>query len=92
MTKKKQNRSPGWEKKYHGSKEQVARRSARNKARAEAKKRGLVKKGDGKEVHHKDGNPKNNGKKNTKVVSRSENRKAPRKSYKPGPSKRGKKK
>jgi hypothetical protein len=33
-----------------------------------------VKKGDGKDVHHKDGNPKNNSKKNLRVESKKTNR------------------
>ena len=35
---------------------------------------GKVKKGDGQDVHHKDGNPRNNKKGNVKVVSRKKNR------------------
>ena len=35
---------------------------------------GAVKKGDGKDVHHKDGNALNNKKKNLKVVSKKKNR------------------
>ena len=35
---------------------------------------GKVKKGDGKDVHHKDGNPMNAKKSNLKVVRRSKNR------------------
>ena len=37
-------------------------------------KAGKVKKGDGKDVHHKDGNPMNSKKSNLKVVRRSKNR------------------
>jgi len=37
-------------------------------------KSGAVKKGDGKDVHHKDGNALNNKKKNLKVVSKKKNR------------------
>lgn len=47
---------------------------ARNKARADAVKRGAVRKGDGKEIDHKNGNPRDNSKKNLRVVSRSTNR------------------
>jgi len=39
-----------------------------------AKKLGLIKKGDGNDVHHKDGNPKNNKKSNLKVIRRAKNR------------------
>ena len=44
-------------------------RAARNKARRQAMKAGKVRKGDGKHVDHKDYNPRNNGKGNTRVVS-----------------------
>jgi hypothetical protein len=37
-------------------------------------KLGKVRKGDGKDVDHKDGNPKNNGKHNLRVRSKSANR------------------
>jgi len=37
---------------YHGTPEQIKRRSERNKARREAMAAGKVKKGDGKEVDH----------------------------------------
>jgi hypothetical protein len=37
-------------------------------------KRKRVKKGDGKDVTHKDGNPRNNGEGNLGVLSRSKNR------------------
>lgn len=61
---------------YHGKPEQVANRAARNHARLEATKAGSVKKGDGKEVDHikplsKGGS---NSASNTRVVSRSVNR------------------
>ena len=49
---------------YHGKPEQRKRRSSRNKARRKA---GL-KKGDGKEVDHKVGNPNNNSKSNMRVT------------------------
>ena len=38
-------------------------------------RKGIVKKGDGKHIYHIDGNPKNNGKKNLRVVSAKRNRK-----------------
>lgn len=49
-------------------------RAARNKARAEAMKKGLVRKGDGKEVDHKNFNPRDNRASNVRVVSRAVNR------------------
>lgn len=60
---------------YHASPEQKKRRAARNKARKKAEKAGKVKKGDGKEVDHKNFNPKDNSDKNTRVVDKSTNRK-----------------
>jgi len=61
---------------FHGKKEQKDRRAARNKARADAEKKGLVKKGDGKEVDHLGSNRKGDlRKRKTKVVSKKTNRK-----------------
>ncbi len=59
---------------YHGTPEQIKNRASRNAARAKmAKKHGkaAVK---GKEVDHKDGNPKNNSNKNLQLMSRRANR------------------
>ena len=60
---------------YHGRPEQIKERDSRNKARALMIKHGRVKKGDGKEVDHKNGNPRDNRKKNLKIMSRHANRK-----------------
>jgi hypothetical protein len=65
--KKKRNYSKEY-KDYHGKKEQIARRSSRNKARRKKKCPA------GKEVHHKDMNPKNNSRKNLKCVTKKKNR------------------
>jgi len=46
----------------------------RNKLRRLFLKLKKVKKGDNKDIDHKDGNPQNNSKKNIRVVSRSTNR------------------
>ena len=54
------------------------KRAMRNKARRVAQKAGLVKKGDGKDVHHKDGNAMNNKRSNLSVKSASKNRSYPR--------------
>ena len=63
---------------YQGKPEQKKRRAARNKARAELMKSGVVRKGDGKDVDHKDGNPKNNSRSNLKAKSKTANRSFPR--------------
>jgi hypothetical protein len=59
---------------YHGTPEQIQNRASRNAARKDAvKKHGKVKL-KGKEVDHKDGNPRNNSKKNLQIISRKANR------------------
>jgi hypothetical protein len=63
---------------YQGTPEQIKRRAARNKARRELMKAGLVRKGDGKDVNHKDGNPLHNSRSNLNVESKSANRSYPR--------------
>lgn len=60
--------------KYHSKPEQKKRRAQRNKARALMERSGRVSKGDGKDVHHRDRNPRNNSRKNLAVTSRSYNR------------------
>ena len=60
---------------YHSKPEQKKRRAGRNAARKKMEKAGPVKKGDGKEVHHKNGNTKDNSKKNLSVISKTKNRK-----------------
>lgn len=60
--------------KYHSSPAAIRARSNRNKARRQMEKEGRVKKGDGKDVDHKDGNPMNNSRSNLAVTSRSANR------------------
>ena len=59
---------------YQGTREQLRKRSSRNKARRRLEKDGLVHKGDGKDVDHKDGNPLNNSRSNLHVMSASRNR------------------
>jgi hypothetical protein len=59
---------------YHSSPKQKKNRAARNAARAAMLKAGKVKKGDGKDVTHRDGNPRNNSSKNLGVLKASSNR------------------
>lgn len=59
---------------YHSKTEQKKNRAGRNTARRRALASGKVKKGSTQDVHHKDGNPRNNSKKNLAVVSRKKNR------------------
>ena len=54
------------------------KRAMRNKARRVAIKAGLVKRGDGKDVDHRDGNAMNNKRSNLSVKSASKNRSFPR--------------
>lgn len=74
MTTKKRNYKKEYAE-YHGKPEQVANRSQRNSARAEAEKKGQVKKGDGKEVDHVKPIRKGGGNEgNTQVVDAEKNR------------------
>lgn len=59
---------------YQGRSDQIEKRSSRNKARRLLKKMGKVRDGDGKDVDHKNGNPKDNSVKNLRVTSKSHNR------------------
>lgn len=60
--------------KFQSSPKQIAERDARNSARRSAIKKGLVHKGDGKDVHHKDSNPNHNSTHNLRVESAHKNR------------------
>lgn len=60
--------------KYQSSEKEKKKRAARNAARRKAIANGQARKGDNKDVHHKDGNPLNNRPSNLKVISRSANR------------------
>ena len=57
---------------YQGTAKQKKDRAKRNAARAKMKKAGKVRKGDGKDVHHKSG--LSNKKSNLSVKSKSKNR------------------
>jgi hypothetical protein len=59
---------------YGGTEEQKKRRAQRNKARREAMKKGLVTKGDGKEVDHISSNRKGKLGNKTKIISKTANR------------------
>jgi hypothetical protein len=59
---------------YHSKPEQKKNRAARNAARAKMAKAGRVKKGDGNDVTHRNGNPRDNSSKNLGVLKASNNR------------------
>ena len=62
------------QRKYNSSAEQKKNRASRNAARRAAEKAGKVRKGDGRDVDHKNMNPKDNRKSNLQVMSKSKNR------------------
>lgn len=62
------------QKKYNAKPEQKKRRAQRNAARREMVKAGKVRKGDGKDVAHKNNNPHDNRKSNLAVQSKAKNR------------------
>ena len=61
---------------YQGKPEQIENRTKRNAARAEMEKKGLVRKGDGKDVDHRTPIAKGggNGSGNLRAVPKSQNR------------------
>lgn len=61
---------------YQGTPEQIRKRSLRNQARREMEERGLVRKGDGKDVDHRKPLDKggSNDFSNLRVLSKSKNR------------------
>ena len=59
---------------YHAKPAQKKRRAQRNTARAKMVKAGRARKGDGKDVDHKNRNTADNSTKNLRVVSKSKNR------------------
>ena len=61
-------------KSYHAKPAQKKRRAQRNTARAKMVKAGRARKGDGKDVDHKNRNTADNRSKNLRVVSKSKNR------------------
>ena len=65
---------------YQSSPIQKKRRASRNAARNALKKAGIVKKGDGKDVNHRNGNPLDNRARNLSVTTKRANRSFPRNS------------
>jgi hypothetical protein len=63
---------------YHGKPKQISRRAGRNAARAKAVKLGIASHRDGKDVHHKNNNPKDNRASNLSSTPVSKNRGFPR--------------
>lgn len=59
---------------YNSQPEQKRRRAERNASRAKMERAGKVRKGDGKDVDHKDHNTGNHSAKNLGVMSKSANR------------------
>lgn len=70
----KRDYSKNGEGKYQAKPEQRKRRAGRNAARRIAEKSGSVSKGDGKDIHHRNGNPLDNSSSNTVVTPRGSNR------------------
>lgn len=59
---------------YNATEQQKERRAQRNAARAKMEKAGRVRKGDGKDVDHKNMNTAHNGMSNLQVMDKSKNR------------------
>lgn len=59
---------------YQGKPDQIKRRAGRNKARSLMMAKGLARKGDGKDVDHKNRNPRDNSASNLRIQSKSKNR------------------
>lgn len=66
--------------KYQGTAQQKKNRASRNAARRTLTKAGVVKKGDGKDINHRNGNPRDNSRKNLQVTTKRANRSFPRNS------------
>lgn len=75
-SKKKSNAKPSSvrQRKYNSSPEQKRRRAQRNAARKKMEKAGKAKKGDGKDVDHKNYNTANNDSGNLRMMDKSKNR------------------
>lgn len=59
---------------YQGTPEQIKRRAGRNKARRLMIKAGKVRKGDGKDVDHRNHNTQDNSRSNLRIMSKHKNR------------------
>ena len=59
---------------YHGKPEQIKRRAQRNKTRRMMMKQGLVRKGDGMDVDHRNNNVYDQRRSNLQVMTASKNR------------------
>ncbi len=59
---------------YHSRPEQKKRRAGRNTARRLMIRKGLARKGDGRDVHHRDSNTLNNNPNNLAMMSQNKNR------------------
>jgi HNH endonuclease len=59
---------------YHGTEKQKERRADRNAARRKMEDAGRVRKGDGKDVDHRNRNTSNNSSSNLRVTSQKQNR------------------
>lgn len=62
------------QRKYNSKPSSKKDRASRNAARGEAMKAGKVRKGDGKDIDHANGDPRDNRKGNTQVMAASKNR------------------
>lgn len=74
---------------YQSSTKAKKDRAARNSARRSAIKKGIVHKGDGKDIHHANHNPRDNRTSNLKAMSSSKNRGINEKSRKRGSKRKG---
>lgn len=63
-----------YQREYNSKPSSKKDRASRNAARAEAEKDGKVRKGDGKDIDHSNGSPRDNRKSNLKVMDKSKNR------------------
>lgn len=59
---------------YHGRPEQIRRRAGRVMARRKMVRAGLARKGDGRDVAHRNNNPRDNRRSNLRMASRRSNR------------------